>query len=126
MKVLDQLTRVRMAQLRMSAARQELSTPAAALLARGHQHPLTTVGVAAGAGFALGSLNVHPLRVPGLGPLLSGGLADAVAFGTRLIAELGTAGLDALDRGARDHGARDHSAADRNVDEQAVDTGEPS
>lgn len=120
MKVLDRLARVRVAQLRMSTARQELSTPAAALLARSHRHPLTTVGVAAGAGFALGSLDVHPLRVPGLGPLLSGGLADAVAFGTRLIAELGTAGLDALDRGARDH-----PAADRNVDEQAVDTGEP-
>ena len=121
MKVLDQLTKVRMAQLRMSAARQELSTPAAALLARGHQHPLTTVGVAAGAGFVLGSLNVHPLRVPGLGPLLSGGLADAVAFGTRLIAELGTAGLDAVDRGARDR-----HPDDRSVDEQAMDIGEVS
>jgi hypothetical protein len=99
MNVFDQLARVRVAQLRMSAARQELSTPAAALLTRGHQHPLTTVGVAAGAGFALGSLNVHPLRVPGLGPLLSGGLADAVAFGTRMIAELGASGLAGARRG---------------------------
>jgi hypothetical protein len=106
--VFEQFAKVRAAQLRMSAARQQLSTPAAALLARGHAHPLTTVGVAAGAGFVLGSLNVHPLRVPGMGPLLSGGLADAVAFGTRLIAELGTAGLAGAGRDAHtpDH-ARD-------------------
>jgi len=113
MKVFDQLTKVRAAQLRMSVARQELSTPAAALLARGHQYPLTTVGAAAGAGFVLGSLNVHPMRVPGVGPLLSGGLAEAVAFGTRLIAELGTAGLvDAVDRGARDQGSDDRGVDD--------------
>jgi hypothetical protein len=31
---------------------------------------------------------VHPLRVPGLGPLLGGGLAEVVAHGARLIAEL--------------------------------------
>ena len=121
MKVLDQLTKVRMAQLRMSAARQELSTPAAALLARGHEHPLTTVGAAAGAGFVLGTLNVHPLRVPGLGPLLGGGLAEAVAFGTRLITELGTAGLGAFDLGARDRDQDDCS-----VDQPATGSGEPS
>ncbi|OOG62428.1 hypothetical protein B0E46_12310 [Rhodanobacter sp. B04] len=94
MSVFDQVARVREAQLRMGAARQDLSTPAAALLMRGHRHPLTTVGVAAAAGFALGSLDVHPLRVPGLGSLLGGGLAEAVAYGTRLIAELGTAGFE--------------------------------
>ena len=121
MKVLDQLTKVRVAQLRMSAARQELSTPAAALLARGLHHPLTMVGTAAGAGFVLGSLNVHPLRVPGLGPLLGGGLAEAVAFGTRLIAELSTSGL-----GAFDSGTRDRDQDDRSVDESATGDGEPS
>ena len=51
MSVFDQVARVREAQLRMGAARQDLSTPAAALLMRGHRHPLTTVGVAAAAGF---------------------------------------------------------------------------
>lgn len=107
MSVFDQFAKVQAAQLRMSAARQELSTPAAALLARGHAHPLTTVGVAAGAGFVLGSLKVHPLRVPGVGPLLSGGLADAVAFGTRLIAELGTAGLAGAGRDTHAPGAED-------------------
>ncbi|HWX65892.1 MAG TPA: hypothetical protein VNZ27_05615 [Rhodanobacter sp.] len=115
MSVFEQFAKVRAAQLRMSAARQQLSTPAAALLARGHAHPLTTVGVAAGAGFVLGSLNVHPLRVPGMGPLLSGGLADAVAFGTRLIAELGTAGLAGAGRDAQ---APDHA--------RDMEDGEPS
>jgi hypothetical protein len=105
--VFDQFAKVQAAQLRMSAARQALSTPAAALLARGHAYPLTTVGAAAGAGFVLGSLNVHPLRVPGMGPLLSGGLADAVAFGTRLIAELGAAGLAGAGRDAHAADAED-------------------
>lgn len=113
MNVFDQLARVRVAQLRMSAARQDLSTPAAALLTRGRQHPLTTVGVAAGAGFALGSLNVHPLRVPGLGSLFGGGLAEVVAHGTRLLTELGIAHF----------AAGGHRAGD---DERDGDGGEPS
>lgn len=94
MSVFEQNARVQAARLRVRAARHEVSAPAAALLARGREYPLTTVGAAAGAGFVLGSLNVHPLRVPGLAPLLGGGLAEAVAYGTRLIAELG-AGLGA-------------------------------
>ena len=110
MSVFDQLARVRAAQLRTTAARQTLRPPVNALLTRGRTYPLTTVGAAAGAGFVLGSLKVHPLRVPGVGPLLSGGLVDAVAFGARLIAELGVAGA-AVDRGADD----------RHTDE--VDTG---
>jgi hypothetical protein len=73
----------------MRTARHALTTPAAALLVRGRAHPLTMVGSAAGAGFVLGSLGVHPLRVPGLGPLLGGGVAEVVAHGVRLIAELG-------------------------------------
>ena len=89
MSIFKRLTKVKVAQARMTAARHQLSTPTAALLARGHAHPLTTVGTAAGAGFVLGRLNVHPLRIPGLGSLLGGGLAEAVAYGTKLIAELG-------------------------------------
>ena len=113
MSVFDQFAKVQAAQLRMSAARHELTTPAAALLARGHAHPLTTVGVAAGAGFVLGSLNVHPLRVPGVGPLLSGGLADAVAFGTRMIAELGAAGLAGAGRNRDESGGHDVEDGER-------------
>ncbi len=94
MSVRKQVANVQEAQRRVRAVRRELSIPAAALLARGRDYPLTTVGTAAGAGFVLGSLNVHPLRVPGLGSLLGGGLAEAVAWGTRLVAELGVAGVD--------------------------------
>ena len=93
MKLFEQMTRVRRARSRMAAASHELATPAGALLARGREYPLTTVGVAAGAGFALGTLNVHPLRVPGLTSLLSGGVAEAVTHGARLLAELAALGL---------------------------------
>jgi hypothetical protein len=120
MKIFDRAAKVREAQARMTVARRELSTPAAALLARSRRHPLTTVGVAAGAGLALGTLNVHPLRVPGLGPLLGGGLAEAVAFGTRLIAELGTAGLVAADRSEDRQHPDDHSG---NTDQRGADQG---
>jgi hypothetical protein len=99
MSVFDQLAKVKAAQQRTMLARQTLRPPVSALLLRGQTYPLGTVGAAAGAGFVLGHLNVHPLRVPGLGPLLSGGLADAVALGARLIAELGMVGA-AAERGA--------------------------
>jgi hypothetical protein len=89
MSVFKQMAKVRCAQQEMKVARAELTPPAAALLARGQRYPLATVGTAAGAGFVLGSLNVHPLRVPGMGALLSGGLAETVAYAARLVSELG-------------------------------------
>jgi len=98
MSLFRQLGKVRTAQARVAAHRAELAVPAAALLARGQRHPLIVLGAAGGAGFVLGSLDVHPLRVPGLGPLLRGGVAEAVAQGVRLIAELAAgAGADAVD-----------------------------
>lgn len=92
MGLLRKLKRVRKAREQLAIAQTELQVPGRALLARGRRYPLTCVGSAAGAGFVLGQLNVHPLSVPGLGSLLTGGLAEAVALGTRLIAELGLAG----------------------------------
>jgi hypothetical protein len=89
MNIFRRRAQVKLARLRMTAARRALGTPTAALLARGHAHPLSTVGTAAGAGFVLGRFNVHPLRIPGLGSLLGGGLAEGVAYATRLVAELG-------------------------------------
>ena len=88
MSLFKQLERVRQARRRVARHRGEMAVPAAALLERGYQHPLTTVGAAAGAGFVLGSLGVGPLRVPGLVSMASTVLAEAVAYGTRLIAEL--------------------------------------
>ncbi|HTC28793.1 hypothetical protein [Dyella sp.] len=92
MGLFKQLKRVRKARDRVATHRNEVAIPAAALLERGYRHPLTTVGTAAGAGFVLGTLGVGPLRVPGMASMLSGGLAEAVAYGTRLIAELGMDG----------------------------------
>ncbi len=111
MNILRQLAVVRVAQQRVAAARGEWAGAANALLARSRVHPLTTVGVAAGAGVVLGGLNVRPLRVPGLGALLSGGLADTVAFAMRLFTEFGVAGLGAMDRGVDEH-HRDTAAHD--------------
>jgi len=95
MSLFSDLAKVREAQLNAAISRHQVGVPAAALLARGRQHPLTTVGLAAGSGFVLGSLNVHPLRVPGLGALLSGGLSEGVSLVTRLITDFGAAGLGA-------------------------------
>jgi hypothetical protein len=111
MSLFKQLAKVRAAQSEMQLARCELSAPAAQLLARGQRYPLTTVGAAASAGLVLGRLNVHPLRIPGLGSLLSGGLAETVAYGARLVSELGSFGSGGADAGA------DASAADSDSDQ---------
>lgn len=94
MSLFKQLQAVRSAQTRSQQARHELAVPAQALLSRGRRYPLTTVGMAAGAGFVLGQLNVHPLRVPGLGALLSGTAAELVGQATRLLAEFAQDNFD--------------------------------
>jgi hypothetical protein len=118
MNIFQRAGKVRAARQRAAAARHQLEQPIAALLARERAHPLTTVGTAAGAGFVLGRLNVHPLRVPGLGALLSGGLAETVAFGARLIADLGATGLAATALTPRDRDGEERSAG-------PVDDGNP-
>lgn len=95
MSMWTQVARVKLAQARMAQARHHVGVPATALLARGRAHPLSTVGISAATGFVLGRLNVHPLRLPGLGALLGGGLSEVVTIGSRMIAELGVAGLGA-------------------------------
>ena len=87
MSITKKVAKVREAQARMNLARQAITEPASALLARSERYPLLTVGAAAGAGVVLGQLNVHPLRIPGLGSLLSGTAAEMVAYATRMIAE---------------------------------------
>lgn len=87
MSIFKKVAKVREAQARMSLARQSVTEPASALLARSERYPLIAVGAAAGAGVVLGRLNVHPLRIPGLGSLLSGTAAEIVAQATRMIAE---------------------------------------
>ncbi|HEX7817570.1 hypothetical protein [Dyella sp.] len=87
MSIFKNMAKVREAKTRVVLARTEAAEPTAALLARGERFPLTTVGAAAGAGFVLGRLNIHPLRVPGLGSLLSGTVAEIVAQATRMIVD---------------------------------------
>lgn len=89
MSLLKQIGKVRAAQAQVAAHRAELATPAAALLVRGQQHPLLMLGAAGGAGFLLGSLDTSPLRIPGVGALLRGGLADVLVQVVHLFAELG-------------------------------------
>jgi hypothetical protein len=88
MGIVKQLAQVRAAQADMVVARERVGVSATALLARGYAYPLTSMGVAAGAGLAMGSLDVHPLRIPGLATLLSGGVADLAAQAISLVAEL--------------------------------------
>ena len=92
MSLFKQLARVRAARQRIDEAREDVTVPAAALLARGYRYPLSSVGIAAGAGFALAKLDLHPLRVPGVQGLLNGSIAELVAQGTQLLAglDLGT------------------------------------
>ena len=94
MSLTKQLHAVRAATTHVQAARHELAVPAHSLLSRGHRYPLTTVGMAAGAGFVLGQLNMHPLRVPGLGALLSGTAAEVVGQAVRLVAEFAQGDAD--------------------------------
>ena len=87
MSMFAEHARVRAAQRRMDAARAAVAVPASALLARGEQHPFTILGVAAGAGFVMGRMNVHPLRIPGLSGLLGGLMAEATALAASFIAQ---------------------------------------
>lgn len=93
MSLFSQLAKVGAARAEMTLARGAVTIPATALFERGKRNPLTTVGSAAGIGFVLGTLNVHPLRVPGMSSLLGGGLAEIMSHGSQLIAQLGAFGL---------------------------------
>lgn len=93
MSLFTELARAKAARAEMTLARLEVAVPARALFARGQRYPLTSVGAAAGAGFLLGTLNIHPLRVPGMSALVGGGLAEIVSHGSQLIAELGAFGM---------------------------------
>ena len=102
MSIFKKVAKVREAQARMSLARENITEPASALLARSERYPLLTVGAAAGAGVVLGRLNIHPLRIPGLGPLLSGTAAEIVAQVTQMIAEFASHAGDTMVDGDAD------------------------
>ncbi len=85
MSLFGQRARVNEASLRVSAARIEMLAPTDALLARAERRPLTSVGIFAGAGFVLGQLNVHPLRIPGVGAMVGGSLVEMVSRGVHML-----------------------------------------
>jgi hypothetical protein len=87
MTMFGQLARVHEAQRRARAARTAVAVPAAALLARGERHMVPVLGVALGAGFVLGRMRVPPLRIPGLGSLLGGVVAEVAALGAGFLAQ---------------------------------------
>lgn len=78
MGIFSSMAKVTEARARVVAARAETVEPAAALIARGYEHPLTVLGLAAGSGFLLSSVKVNPLGVPGVSNLVAGGTADIV------------------------------------------------
>jgi len=87
MSMFGQHARVRAAQQRMTEARLAVAVPASALLARGEKHLVLVLGAAAGAGFVMGRMNVRPLRIPGLGSLLGGVMAEVTALGASFLAQ---------------------------------------
>lgn len=89
MKIARQLAQVRLAQAEVRAARAGVGMPVDALLGRVRNHPFTSMGVAAGAGVAMAQMDFHPLRVPGVGGLLGGGVLELVGYGMRLLADSG-------------------------------------
>lgn len=113
MNVFKHWAKMRKAQSHMAAVRHQVGEPASSLLARAHEYPLATLGIAAGSGFALGSLNVHPLRVPGMTSLLSGGLGTVVAHGSQWLAELAALGLVAGNTSNADSGTSGDSDDER-------------
>ncbi|MGN6478633.1 hypothetical protein [Luteibacter sp.] len=78
MGIFRSMAKVTEARARVAVARAEAVEPAAALIARGYEHPLTVLGLAAGSGFLLSSVKVNPLGVPGVSNLVAGGTADLV------------------------------------------------
>lgn len=78
MGIFSNMAKVAQARARMAAARVETVEPAAALIARGYENPLTVMGVAAGAGFLLSNVKLNPLAVPGVSGLVAGGTTDII------------------------------------------------
>jgi hypothetical protein len=78
MGIFASMGKVTAAKARVKIARTEVVDPAAALIARGYEHPLSVLGVAAGAGFLLSNIKINPLAVPGVSGAVAGGTADIV------------------------------------------------
>lgn len=94
MTLLSKKAQVAAAHARVRLARAEVGASTDTLLGRVQTYPLTSVGIAAGAGVLLAQMNFHPLRVPGVSGLLSGGMLELVTQGIRLFADAGFGDAD--------------------------------
>jgi len=79
MGIFSSMARVTKARAEVAIARQQTVEPAAALIARGYEYPLTVLGIAAGSGVLLSSVKINPLAVPGVSGLVAGGTADIIS-----------------------------------------------
>jgi hypothetical protein len=79
MGIFSSMARVTKARAEVALARQQTVEPAAALIARGYEYPLTVLGIAAGSGVLLSSVKINPLAVPGVSGLVAGGTADIIS-----------------------------------------------
>lgn len=79
MGIFSSMARVTKARAEVAIARQQTVEPAAALIARGYEYPLTVLGIAAGSGVLLSSVKMNPLAVPGVSGLVAGGTADIIS-----------------------------------------------
>jgi hypothetical protein len=78
MGIFNNMARVTKARAEVAVAREKTVEPAAALIARGYEYPLTVLGLAAGSGVLLSSIKVNPLAIPGVSGLVAGGTADII------------------------------------------------
>ena len=79
MGIFSSMARVTKARAEVALARQQTVEPAAALIARGYEYPLTVLGIAAGSGVLLSSVKINPLAVPGVSGLVAGGTAEIIS-----------------------------------------------
>lgn len=79
MGIFNSMAKVTKARAEVALARQQTVEPAAALIARGYEYPLTVLGIAAGSGALLSSVKINPLAVPGVSSLVAGGTADIIS-----------------------------------------------
>ncbi len=79
MSIFNSMAKVTKARAEVALARQQTVEPAAALIARGYEYPLTVLGIAAGSGVLLSSVKINPLAVPGVSSLVAGGTADIIS-----------------------------------------------
>lgn len=97
MKLFRRIAAVRAARAHAESARRRWHTAAGSLVSRACAHPVAMLGAAAGLGLVMGRWNLRPWRIPGVGALLGGGVAEGVALAARLIDGFGAAARTAAD-----------------------------